>query len=253
MKKYLLGIDIGTSSCKICIIDEAGSFVGAVAQEYRPLSLKPGWFEQDPEEWYQAVIDCLGTLKKDSGIRLQDIAAVGTTGQMKGATFMDSRGEAVRNTILWNDLRNHCERYRTGERVLIVCMAGYKTPCRLNRIPDIRSSDHRSYGGIACTKAFGQHCYVRRYSISIESKPLAEAPPASHHLVRDQEYIIPITDRADDLEVPRGCRNASQCSSTTGSAIKPATFSGPKRLSAFSSAYAHRKPQVCSSNPNSQR
>ena len=106
MKKYLLGIDIGTSSCKTCIIDEAGSFIGSVAQEYRPLSLKPGWFEQDPEEWYQAVIDSLRTLQKNSGIHLQDIAAVGTTGQMKGTTFMDSRGKVVRNTILWNDLRN---------------------------------------------------------------------------------------------------------------------------------------------------
>ena len=81
MKKYLLGIDIGSSSCKICIIDEAGNFIGSLAQEYRPVSLKPGWFEQDPEEWYQAAIDSLRILKKNSGIHFQDIAAVGTTGQ----------------------------------------------------------------------------------------------------------------------------------------------------------------------------
>jgi len=106
MKKYLVGIDIGTSSCKTCIIDEAGNFIGSVAQEYRSVSLKQGWFEQNPEEWYRAVIDCLRKLKKDSGINFQDIAAVGTTGQMKGTTFMDSGGKVVRNTILWNDLRN---------------------------------------------------------------------------------------------------------------------------------------------------
>ena len=118
MQKYLLGIDIGTSSCKTCIIDEVGNFIDSVAQEYRPLSLKPGWFEQDPEEWYQAAIDSLRILQKHSGLPFQDIAAVGTTGQMKGATFMDSRGKVVRNTILWNDLRN------------------------LNEVDELKSQDH---------------------------------------------------------------------------------------------------------------
>lgn len=106
MKKYLLGIDIGSSSCKLTVLDQSGRFIGASFQEYRPLTPQPGWAEQDPEDWYRAMIVALQKLTKENGIELGSIAAVGSTGQMKGVTFIGSDSKPVRNTILWNDLRN---------------------------------------------------------------------------------------------------------------------------------------------------
>jgi xylulokinase len=100
MRRLLLGIDVGTSGCKVCLLDEEGEFVASAAQEYRAQSPRPGWLEQDPEEWYRAACACLSRLE------LSQVAAVATTGQMKGITFLAADGSSVRNSILWNDLRN---------------------------------------------------------------------------------------------------------------------------------------------------
>ncbi len=108
MYQYLLGIDIGTSGCKCCLIDFEGNVIGNASREYNPLSPKAGWVEQDPSDWYRAVFHTLGKLQKTTGIDPDQVAAVGTTGQMRGITFIDSAGKVVRNSILWNDLR--CEK-----------------------------------------------------------------------------------------------------------------------------------------------
>ena len=107
MNQYLLGIDIGTSGCKCCLLDFNGNLIGNAAQEYSPLSVKPGWSEQHPEDWYEAVKTVVQQLQQQTGIDLRQIAAVGAAGQMRGLTFLDKSGKVVRNSILWNDLR--CE------------------------------------------------------------------------------------------------------------------------------------------------
>jgi xylulokinase len=106
MKRLLLGIDIGSSGCKVCLIDEDGRFVASASCEYRPLAPRPGWCEQDPRDWYRAAARAIGELGGRHGVDLRRVAAVGPTGQMKGATFLGADGVPVRNSILWNDLRN---------------------------------------------------------------------------------------------------------------------------------------------------
>src|SRR4030042_4064316 len=103
MKNYLLGVDIGPSGCKSCIIDDEGKLIVSASHEYNPLIIKQGWIEQDPISWYKAVILTLNKIKV--GFDLKNIAAIGITGQMRGGTLIDSSGNIVRNTILWNDLR----------------------------------------------------------------------------------------------------------------------------------------------------
>jgi len=104
LDEYLLGIDIGTSGCKCCVIDDKGRVTASISYEYNPLILKPGWIEQDPLTWYKAAIETLNRLKVD--VDLKGIAAIGVTGQMRGVTLIDHSGNLVRNSILWNDLRN---------------------------------------------------------------------------------------------------------------------------------------------------
>jgi xylulokinase len=107
MGDLLLGIDVGTSSCKCCLLDADGNVLGSAAQEYSPCFPKPGWVEQDPSDWYRACVASLQRLAQQTDIPLSRIGAVGTTGQMRGATFLDRSGATVRRSILWSDLR--CE------------------------------------------------------------------------------------------------------------------------------------------------
>ena len=55
MKQYLLGIDIGTSACKIAIFEENGNVIASGNGDYPVYYPKPGWAEQNPDEWWAAV------------------------------------------------------------------------------------------------------------------------------------------------------------------------------------------------------
>lgn len=95
----LLGIDVGTSGCKVLLIDENGHILKSASTEYPLSTPKPGWSEQNPEDWWQGVIRCLTEIDEAKP------DAIGLTGQMHGAVFLDEKGEVVRPAILWNDQR----------------------------------------------------------------------------------------------------------------------------------------------------
>jgi xylulokinase len=102
----LLGIDIGTSGCKAVLIDERGKVLAETSAEY-PVSMpKPTWSEQSPEDWWAGVQDCLRHLySQQPTANSGQLAAIGVTGQMHGAVFLDDNGEVIRPAILWNDQR----------------------------------------------------------------------------------------------------------------------------------------------------
>jgi xylulokinase len=104
----LIGLDVGTSGVKGIAIDHDGAVV-AVAEESYPLSTpRPGWAEQDPEDWWRAAQNVLG--------RLPD-GPVGFSGQMHGLVVLDDAGAVLRPAILWNDQRTGAECAEIEERV----------------------------------------------------------------------------------------------------------------------------------------
>ena len=56
MKPYLLGIDIGTSACKVAVFEKSGTVVAAANGDYPVYYPKEGWAEQDPEEWWECCL-----------------------------------------------------------------------------------------------------------------------------------------------------------------------------------------------------
>lgn len=103
--QYLMGIDIGTSGCKTIIIDERGYIISSIFHEYEMSVPKPGWCEQDPEDWWQAVKFTVKKLLKDFKY-VNDIKCIGLSGQMHGMVLMDKNGDVLRPCILWSDQRN---------------------------------------------------------------------------------------------------------------------------------------------------
>ena len=59
MEQYLLGIDIGTSACKIAVFDRGGKAIAAANGSYPVYYPHLGWAEQNPEEWWEAVCDAI--------------------------------------------------------------------------------------------------------------------------------------------------------------------------------------------------
>jgi len=111
-----MGIDIGTSGCKSLLIDEQGNVVAQALEEY-PLSIpKPGWSEQDPEDWWQAVKISLKRLLKDFH-SVDDIKGIGLSGQMHGMVALDKHARVLRPCILWNDQRTGKQCQEIEDRV----------------------------------------------------------------------------------------------------------------------------------------
>jgi xylulokinase len=96
----LVGLDVGTSSVKGVAISPSGELL-ATAEESYPLSIpRPGWAEQDPEDWWRAAQAVLA--------RLPD-GPVGLSGQMHGLVALDEDDRVLRPAILWNDQRTAAE------------------------------------------------------------------------------------------------------------------------------------------------
>lgn len=124
--KYVLGIDIGTSGCKSVLLNEKGSVVKTESIEYFAQIGADGSAEQNPNEWYEASIECI---KKFSRIiNLDDIVAVSATGQMQGITMIGFDGEPTRDSILWNDIRCEKEVEELNSKHLSVLKKGCCSP-----------------------------------------------------------------------------------------------------------------------------
>ncbi len=104
-KRYLAGIDIGTSGCKSIIIDETGEVIASSIAEYPLYTPHPGWAEQDPEDWWKATVLSMSHALQKSGIDPNLIAGVGLSGQMHGLVALDDNYQVIRRAILWNDQR----------------------------------------------------------------------------------------------------------------------------------------------------
>lgn len=99
-----LGIDVGTSALKVVAVDDYGNVVASSEKSYPLLTPKPGWSEQQPEEWWRAAKLALSELASHLEGRFTAVA-LGLSGQMHGMVPLDEAGEVVRPAVLWNDQR----------------------------------------------------------------------------------------------------------------------------------------------------
>lgn len=98
-----IGIDLGTSSVKILLMEGDGTVKKIVSREY-PLSFpKPGWSEQNPSDWYTQTMDGLKELLQEAD--KSQVAGISFGGQMHGLVILDNEDNVIRPAILWNDGR----------------------------------------------------------------------------------------------------------------------------------------------------
>ncbi len=117
MKDLLLGIDIGTSACKVAVFDKSGSVMASCTGDYNVYYPKPGWAEQNPEEWWQAVCQAIQTILAEGKVKAEDIAGIGVDGQSWSAIPIDRDGNVLANTPIWMDTRAKDICDRLNERI----------------------------------------------------------------------------------------------------------------------------------------
>ncbi|MCC7205988.1 MAG: xylulokinase [Anaerolineae bacterium] len=106
---HLLGIDLGTSSVKVVVIDETGRLLGVGNREYPIHTPRPNWAEQDPEDWRRASIDAARQALTRAGLSGESIVSIGFSGQMHGFALVDEAGAPVGPAIIWPDQRSVTE------------------------------------------------------------------------------------------------------------------------------------------------
>jgi xylulokinase len=197
----LLGLDIGTTGARCVALDERGHLVAEATAEYPIYSPYPGWSEQKPEDWWQASCTVIAQVAAQVG---RDIGAIGLTGQMHGAVFLDKHDEVIRPALLWNDQRTAAQAEtitkRVGARRLTdiagnPALTGFQAP----KILWLRDEEPRAYERVASVLL--PKDYIR---LRLTGEKATDASDASGTLLLDLRERTWSGEILDALEIPVG-------------------------------------------------
>jgi xylulokinase len=144
----LVGLDVGTTSVKGIAIDPTGAVVHVAERGYPLSTPRPGWSEQDPDDWWRATTEVLDECEADRAL------GIGLSGQMHGLVALDDRDRPLRPAILWNDGRTQAQcdeiEAKVGRERLIEltgnrALAGFTAP----KILWLREEEPEVYGQIS--------------------------------------------------------------------------------------------------------
>lgn len=149
---YYIGVDLGTSAVKLLLMEGNGKICNIVSNEY-PLSFpKPGWSEQKPEDWWDAVVD--GIQKLVDGFDASQVAGISFGGQMHGLVILDENDNVIRPAILWNDgrttkevdyLNNEIGKDKLSAYTANIAFAGFTAP----KILWVKANEPENFAKIA--------------------------------------------------------------------------------------------------------
>ncbi len=125
MATHLLGIDIGTSACKVALFTPDGRVTAQRNAGYPVYYPQSGWAEQNPVDWWQAVCRATREALAAAEIAPSDIAGIGIDGQSWSAIAVDAGGTVLAPTPIWTDTRAQgiCDdlRRQVGEEIVFAC------------------------------------------------------------------------------------------------------------------------------------
>ncbi len=170
---YFIGIDLGTSACKFLLMDEKGEIANVVSETYDVEYPQPGWSQQDPADWWAAVLRGVPALL--AGFDASQVKGIGCGGQMHGLVALDAADAVIRPAILWNDGRT-AEQVRylneeVGTEKLLewtgnIAYAGFTAP----KILWMRDAEPENYADIAhvmLPKDYVNHLLTGAYATDV--------------------------------------------------------------------------------------
>jgi xylulokinase len=104
--QHLLGVDVGSSECKAMLIDTLGVVRARSRLAYPTHRPRPGWVEQDPDDWYHAACRAIRACLAGSGVAPTTILALSIDGPAHNVALMDASWNVLRPSIHWSDLRS---------------------------------------------------------------------------------------------------------------------------------------------------
>jgi xylulokinase len=112
----LIGCDIGTSAVKSILTSAGGELLGRSVTEHTMHRPRPGWAENDPEDWYRGVAATVRALIADARVDAGRVAAVGIVAQREPVVLIDRTGRSLTPSISWTDRRTAVEAREVSDR-----------------------------------------------------------------------------------------------------------------------------------------
>jgi xylulokinase len=195
----LLGLDVGTGGARAVAVDASGNVVAEASSGYPLYIPRPGWTEQDPEDWWQGAKEALGKVAAEVE---DEVGGLGLTGQMHGSVFLDASGEVIRPALLWNDQRTQaqCEKITeaVGEERLIQvsgnpALTGFQAP-KILWLKDAEPENYSRVSSIMLPKD-----YVR---LRLTGEHATDSSDAAGTLLLDVKRRDWSREILDALEIP---------------------------------------------------
>lgn len=188
MNSLLLGIDIGTSSCKAALFEPDGTVAAQKSGEYNVFYPQAGWAEQNPDDWWKTICSSIKSMLDQNNINPSRIVSVGVAGQSWSAIPLSKDGKCLCNTPIWMDTRSdsvcmELDRNIGADKIFNICGNPLKPAYTLPKIlwykqnmPEVytktdkilSSNGYITYmltGNISqdISQAYGYHCFDIRY------------------------------------------------------------------------------------------
>jgi glycerol kinase len=156
MQNHLLALDQGTTSSRALLLDHAGNITAVAQREFEQIFPQAGWVEHNPVEIWSTQAAVVAEVITRSGIKAQDIAAIGITNQRETAIVWDRiTGDPIYNAIVWQDRRTAgiCDKLKRDgledlvqEKTGLVIdpyFSGTKVAWMLENVPGVRQRAER--------------------------------------------------------------------------------------------------------------
>jgi len=195
----LLGLDVGTGGARAVAVDDSGEIVAEASSEYPLHTPRPGWTEQEPEDWWEGAKEVLAKVVAEAG----EVGGIGLTGQMHGSVFLDGSDRVIRPALLWNDQRTQaqCDRitHAVGEERLISiagnpALTGFQAP-KIIWLRDEEPENYRQVSRVLLPKD-----YVR---LRLTGEYATDASDAAGTLLLDIQARDWSGEILDALEIPQ--------------------------------------------------
>jgi len=221
---FVVGLDVGTSSAKAVAIDQDGNVAASAASAYPTYVVRPGWTEQDPYDWQNAAF---GILAEIAGKTNGGIEAIGLTGQMHAATFLDARDMPIRNALLWNDQRTaeqaaEIEALIGRERYISITGNGCHTGFQVPKILWVRENEPSRYDRIASVLLAKD--FVRLALCGESATDVSDASGTGVVDIRTRDYSTPLLDvlSIPKMWLPKIVESPAVCGAITKRAARTA-------------------------------